>query len=33
MRELLFESAHKTADDWLIINPPEFIRMARAYRP
>ncbi len=32
MRELLFQSAHKTADGWLIINPPEFIRMVKAYR-
>jgi len=30
MRELLFKSAHKTADGSLIINPPEFIRMVKA---
>ena|SRR5208282_406344 len=32
VRELLFQSAHRTADGWLIINPPEFIRMVKAYR-
>ncbi len=32
MRELLFKSAHKTADGWLIINPPEFIRLVKAQR-
>ena len=32
MRELLFKSAHKTDDDWLIINPPEFIRSVKSYR-
>jgi hypothetical protein len=32
MRDLLFESAHKTADGWLIINPPEFIHRVKAYR-
>ena len=32
MRELLFQSAHKTADGWLIINPPEFIRLVKASR-
>jgi serine protease AprX len=30
MRELLFKSAHRTADGWLIINPPEFIRLVKA---
>jgi serine protease AprX len=30
MRELLFKSAYKTTDGWLIINPPEFIRMVKA---
>lgn len=32
MRELLFKSAHQTADGWRIINPPEFIRMVQALR-
>jgi beta-lactamase regulating signal transducer with metallopeptidase domain len=32
MRELLFKSAHKTADGSLIINPPEFLRMVKAAR-
>ncbi len=32
MRELLFQSAHKTAEGWLIINPPEFIRLVKASR-
>jgi hypothetical protein len=32
MRELLFKSAHKAEDGWLIINPPEFIRMVKALR-
>ena len=33
MRELLLKSAHKTADGWLIINPPAFIRLVKAYQP
>jgi hypothetical protein len=31
MRQLVFQSAHKTTDGWLIINPPEFIRLVKAY--
>ncbi len=30
MRELLFKSAHQTAEGALIINPPEFIRLLKA---
>ncbi len=31
MRELLFKSAHKNADGSLTINPPEFVRLAKAF--
>ncbi len=31
MHELLFKSAYKTAEGWLIINPSEFIRLVKAY--
>jgi serine protease AprX len=33
MRNLLFKAAYKTPDGSLIINPPEFIGLVRAYRP
>jgi hypothetical protein len=32
MRALLFKSAYKTPDGSQIINPPEFIRLVKAYR-